>query len=47
MSSAILFAGATPHEALRVFKCVGIARISIHTFFPKTGKLTRNTEGKR
>ena len=33
MSSAILFAGVTPHKALRAFKCVGIACISIHTFF--------------
>ena len=24
LSSAFLFAGATPHKALRVFKCVGI-----------------------
>ena len=42
MSSAILFAGSVPHKALRIVKCIGIACISISTFFRHQTKYLEN-----
>lgn len=42
MSSAILFSGSVPHKSLRIFKYIGIACISISTFFRHQRKYLEN-----